>query len=229
MIPECPSIRILIADDHPLFRDGLRMLLSAESGFEVLAAAPDGEQAIEMCRRLMPDVLLLDVSMPRFSGLDVLTRVTAECPAVRTILLTASLDRRQTVEALTNGARGVVMKDTASEVLFRSIKDVVAFGYWLAERTVDEIVGALQEKRSPCEGDASPLPLLTTRERQIISAVAQGATNDDIGRQFGLRPQTVKNHLTSIFDKVGVANRLELALFAVSHRLVEAPPPFAAA
>jgi len=220
MLPQ-PLIRFIIADDHPLFRDGLRRLLEAEPGFSVIAEVGDGQEALDETLRLRPDILLLDLSMPRLSGLDVLPRVTRDCPTVRTVLLTASIDRRQVVDALKDGARGVVLKETTSHTLCTCLRDVMAGGYWVGHGAVSDLVKALRDLEQGARRESAPVTRLTVRERQILSAVVDGATNEDIGRQCGLRRQTVKNHMTNIFDKLGVSSRLELAMMAISHGLVD--------
>ncbi len=213
-----PRIRVLIVDDHPLFREGLRMLLEAEQGFEVVGEAGDGHQAVEVTARLEPDIVLLDVSMPRLTGLDALAHIGRQCPRVRIVLLTATIERRQMVDALKLGARGVILKEAASLMLYRCLRDVMAGGLWVEHGVVEDLVQALRE---PDAGGPAPMAQLTVRERQIVSAIVEGATNEDIATQFGMRRQTVKNHLSSIFDKCGVSSRLELALFAMSHGIAD--------
>lgn len=215
-------IRIVIADDHPLFREGLRMLLDAEPGFHVIGEAGDGEQAVELALLLKPDILLLDVSMPRLSGFDALSRISRECQSVRTILLTATIERGHMVDALKLGARGVILKDAASQLLYRCLRDVMAGGFWIEHGVVGELVRAIRQLDQAAAADTpAPMTQLTCRERQIVMAVTEGASNDDIAQRFGMQRQTVKNHLSSIFDKCGVSSRLELALFAMNHGLAE--------
>lgn len=203
-------IRIVIADDHSMFRECLRTLLEAEPGFVVAGEAADGQQAIERTVAVGPDVVLLDLSMPRVSGLDALDEIARRCPRVRPVLVTGSIERRQVVDALKRGARGIFLKDTASQLLYRCVREVAMGGYWVEHGTVPDLVHAI--RRLDTTGGPSPADRLTPRERQIVGAIAEGATNEDVGREFNLRLQTVKNHLSSIFDKLGVSNRLELAL-----------------
>jgi DNA-binding NarL/FixJ family response regulator len=214
------TIRIVIADDHPLFREGLARILEFEPGMEVVGEASDGEEAISQATALQPDILLLDVQMPRLGGLEALPALSVACPRVRTVMLTASIDRTQTLEALRLGARGVLLKDAETSMLLTCLHNVMAGGYWVEHGVVSDLVGAVRDAQQRTDS-VVPAMMLTRRELQIVAAILDGATNDDIGRQYGMRTQTVKNHLTNIFDKVGVSSRLELALFALSHQLLD--------
>jgi len=216
-----PKIRILVADDHPIFRDGLRKLLEAESDFHVVGEASDGEEAVRLARQIQPDVLLLDLAMPHQPGLEALRELTNLQTPVRTILLTVAIDKAQLVEALQLGARGVVLKETSTELLLKSIRTVVNGQFWVGREAVTDLVKVLRDL-VPAAGEESRKKAfgLTPRELEIVSAIVLGYTNKDIARKYTISEDTVKHHLTNIFDKVGVSNRLELALFAIEHRLV---------
>jgi DNA-binding NarL/FixJ family response regulator len=214
-----PPIRILIADDHPLIRDGLRRLFDLQPGLSVVGEAADGAEALQKLKALRPDILLLDVAMPRMDGLDVLRTLAGGTTQVRTILLTASIESEEAVQALRLGARGVVLKESATEQLYKCIHAVMKGEYWIGHERIGDVLHALlRADRVPPES-ASPASTLTPRERQVIAAVVEGASNKDIGKTLGLSEQTVKNHLSNIYDKLGVSTRLELALYAVHHRL----------
>jgi two-component system nitrate/nitrite response regulator NarL len=216
------TVRILIADDHALFRQGLRKLLEEERSFRVVGEAADGAEAVQSVQELKPDVLLLDISMPRHPGLEALHELETSAGRVRTIVLAASIEKSQMVEALEHGARGVVMKECASDVLMESIRTVMAGHYWIGREKVFDIVRALRELQAARMSEKSQNRYgLTGRELQIITKVAAGYTNKDIAKEFSVSERTVKHHLTSTFDKVGVSTRLELALFAVFHNLSE--------
>ena len=220
-MPERNKIRILVADDHPIFRDGLRKLLEAEADFRVIGEASDGQEAVKLAHELKPDVLLLDLAMPRQPGLDALRELSAAATPVRTILLTVAIEKAQLVEALQLGARGVVLKETSTELLLKSIRSVVAGQYWVGREAVTDLVRVLRDL-IPAAGEEAKKKAfgLTPRELEIVSAIVLGYTNKDIARKFTISEDTVKHHLTNIFDKVGVSNRLELALFSIEHRLV---------
>jgi DNA-binding NarL/FixJ family response regulator len=216
------TVRILIADDHTLFRQGLRKLLEEERSFRVVGEAANGVETVKCVQELKPDILLLDISIPRRPGIEVLRELEASFGRLRTIVLSWNIEKSQIVEALQHGARGVVMKECTSNVLMQSIWTVMAGGYWIGCEKVLDILRALRELQvTEIPGKSQDHYGLTVRELQIVTKVAAGCTNKEIAKELSVSERTVKHHLTSVFDKVGVSTRLELALFAVFHNLSE--------
>lgn len=218
------AVRILIADDHTIFRDGLRRLLEAEPELQVVAEAADGAETVAQTRELNPDVLLLDLAMPRLPGMDVMRELSSNGERLHTkiIVLTAAVERLEIVQALQLGARGVVMKEAATQLLMKAIRTVMAGQYWIGREAVGDIVEFL--RTNPSGEKPARNYGLTKREMDILTTIVAGLSNKEIARRFTLSEDTVKHHLTNIFDKVGVASRLELALFAINNRLAEPPP-----
>jgi DNA-binding NarL/FixJ family response regulator len=216
------QIRIVLADDHPIFRDGLRRLLEAEAGLKVIGEASDGNEAVKLARQLKPEILLLDLAMPRQPGLEALRELSHgdSSGPVRVILLTAAAEKNQVVEALQLGARGVVLKDSATQVLLKAIQTVMSGEYWVGRERVANMVLYLQNLVQSSTQEAQKKKYgLTPRELEIVSAVVAGYANKEVAEYFKISEDTVKHHLSNIFDKLGVSTRLELALFAVNHSL----------
>lgn len=218
------TIRLLIADDHPVVRIGLRNMLQNEPQFQVVAEARDGAEALSLTRKLQPDILLLDLAMPNMPGMDALRELTSDVTQTRTIVLTGLIEKRQILEALQLGARGVVLKDAAAEHLAACIRAVMQGQYWLEGRPVQNLVQVLRELTAQTAPPPRKTYGLTTRELEVVTLITEGCTNKDIATAFGISEETVKRHLTNIFNKLGVGNRLELALFALNHSLLPPAP-----
>jgi DNA-binding NarL/FixJ family response regulator len=226
MSAEPRTIRVVIADDHPILREGLRRLLEDDGEFHVVGQAADGADAVRLAREQQPDVLLLDLAMPRVSGLEALKEISAGGSTTKVLVLTVAIDDAQIVEALERGARGVVMKEAATELLFKAIRAVVAGHYWVGRDTVSDIVRHLRERAAAAAGRRlSPVDRLTPREREIVAAVAAGESNREVAQRLKLAEDTVKHHISNVFDKLGVSNRAELAAYAASHGLAGPLPP----
>jgi two-component system, NarL family, nitrate/nitrite response regulator NarL len=219
------AIRIVIAHDQADFRAELRTLLEGEPDFRVVGEASSPDDVVAVCEATLPHVLLLDVGMSGGTGLDVLERLRPLRLAARILMLTTGLARPDLVRTLQLGAYGVVLRETPAVLLFKSIRRVRAGEFWVGRDMVADLVKALSA------GTAAPAPApvlnaprafaLTPRELEIVGAVAGGYTDQQMGEKFGVGEEAVKSHLDSILQKTGVANRLELALFAIHHRLTQ--------
>jgi two-component system nitrate/nitrite response regulator NarL len=215
-------VRIVIADDHPIFRDGLRRLLESEPDLKVIGEASDGAEAVKLAGQLKPEILLLDLAMPKHPGLEALREMSSGPGpnSVRVILLTAAAEKNQIVEALQLGARGVVLKDSATQLLLKAIHAVMAGEYWVGRESVSNLVQYLRNLVQSSGEEARKRKFgLTPRELEIVAAVVAGYSNKEIAEYFKISEDTVKHHLSNIFDKLGVSTRLELALFAVNQSL----------
>jgi DNA-binding NarL/FixJ family response regulator len=221
---ESGLIRIVIADDHPIFRDGLRKLLTLEEDFRVVAEAKDGKEVLEVLEEHQPDILLLDLKMPGLDGLTALQKLQNSRTKTKVIVLTASEDKNQFVQAMKFGTCGIVLKQTATELLIKSIRKVHAGEIWLDSHTTAAVMRQFSSPMDPAplggrDRDRSPL---SQREREIVVLVAQGFKNKEMAEKMFISEQTVKNHLHNIFDKLGVSDRLELALYAI-HKNIHTP------
>lgn len=204
-------IRIVIADDHAIFRDGLRRLLASEKDFVVIGEAADGEQALSLTRQLAPDILLLDLAMPRKPGMEALRELAELNLPVHVILLTAAIHPFEVTCALQLGARGVVLKASPPELLLKSIRAVSEGQHWVASEVLSDWARIAKEPTSAAA--------LTSREIEIVAAIRTGSSNREIALKLSISEETVKRHLSNIFGKLGVSSRLELALLASRHNL----------
>jgi two-component system, NarL family, nitrate/nitrite response regulator NarL len=216
------TIRIVVADDHPVVRHGVKGMLMQEPGFEVVGEAEDGDVAITQTLELEPDILLLDLAMPRLPGLEAMRAIMTKAPRVKIILLTGTITTQQIIEALQIGARGILLKESVADDLSKSLRAVLSGDYWIGGERVANLLQALRELMAK----AAAVPErktygLTPRELEVVTCIVEGCSNRDIAKQFTISEETVKRHLSNIFDKTGVSTRLELALFSIAHKLVE--------
>ena len=227
--PAKSKIRIVVADDHPIFRDGLCKLLALEEDFEVVAQASDGREVLDVLQQYEPDILLLDLKMPGLDGLGTLQKLQAARNKTRVIVLTASDDKNEFVQAMKLGTSGIVLKQTATELLIKSIRKVHAGEIWLDSHTTAAVIRQFVANDEPTTTVASQMTAppqrdrerspLSQREREIVALVAQGFKNKEMAEKMFISEQTVKSHLHNIFDKLGVSDRLELALYAIHNNL----------
>ena len=208
------TIRIVVADDHPIFREGLGRSLADHSAFAVVGLASDAAAAVELTRRTAPDVVLLDISMPG-GGLTALREIASADPAPVVAMLTVSEDDAHIVEALKAGAKGYILKGIGSRELIDVVADLAAGRTYLSPSLAMKVLAAM---RAPAEAKpASPLETLTKREEDILRLVSQGLSNKEVALQLDLQEKTVKHYMTSILQKLHVRNRVEAALIARDH------------
>jgi DNA-binding NarL/FixJ family response regulator len=215
--PARRPVRVAVVDDHPLFREGVQRILEGEGDVLLVGQAGGVDDAIALLETAAPDVLLLDLRLGAAHGLDLLARLPAG-GAPRVVIVTAFPDDQVIADAMRAGARGVVLKDAAPETLLAAIRQVAAGALSIPPELATRLVGALAQ-----DGATSGLSHLTSREREIAALVGRGLRNRDIAQRLGVAEKTVKGHLTSIFYKLGVADRLELALLAIKTRLAPSP------
>ncbi len=214
---EITKIRVVIADDHPIVRDGLRKLLSIEEDIDVVGEAADGQELLDNMDSWRPDVILLDLRMPNTDGLTALQMLNSTNNPAKVIILTASEDKNEFVQAMKLGCAGIVLKQTSADLIVKSIRKVNAGEIWLDAHTTAAVMRQFATAEAAAAGglrgrERAPL---STREREIVALVAQGYKNKEMAEKMFISEQTVKNHLHNIFDKLGVSDRLELALYAI--------------
>jgi DNA-binding NarL/FixJ family response regulator len=214
-------IRVLVADDHPVVRFGVRNMLEHDPAFQIVGEAGDGDEAITQTLDLEPDILLLDVQMPRLPGLEAMRAIMDRSPRVKIIILTSTVSTQQVIEALQIGARGIVLKDSVAADLTTAMRAVLSGDYWIGGERVMNLVAALNDlmKQAAATPERKTYGL-TPRELDVVTCIVEGCSNKDVAKQFAISEETVKRHLSNIFDKTGVSTRLELALFAIAHKLV---------
>ena len=199
-------IRVVVADDHRVVRAGLEQLLATFEDVEAVGSAAGGEEAITLCRELEPDVLLLDLSMPDLDGIEVTGRLRTAVPGTRVVVFTSFSDRERIVRALDAGAIGYLLKDAEPEEILAAIRAAARGESPLAPRAAAELLADRQARPSRVE--------LTAREREVLRLVVDGMANKQIGRRLGISEKTVKGHLTNLFQRIGVTDRTQAALWA---------------
>jgi DNA-binding NarL/FixJ family response regulator len=212
-------IRVALLDDHTLFRDGLRRLLDTEPDIDMVAEAKSGAEIFPLIEREQPDLLLLDLNLQNENGLELLPRLLEQFPDLKVLVLTASIDQEDRVNSIKLGARGVVLKYAAAENLIKSIRKVAEGEMWVDHETTKKLFEELADRRGP--KTESPLDLLTDREREVTALVGEGLRNKEIADRLFISERTVKTHISNIFQKLDLSDRLELALFAINQGLAK--------
>ena len=219
------AIRILLVDDHSLFRRGVAAALADHPDIQIVGEAADGLQAVAKAQELHPDVVLMDISMPKMDGLDATRQIKAEMPQVKIVMLTIAEEDQNLFEAIKSGAQGYLLKNVEPQELVEMLR-----GVFRGEAPISRGMAAkiLSEFARQAQGAATALRLSTTlsgREREVLGLVATGATNKGIAATLGISPSTVKNHLQKILDKLHLENRVQAAAFAFREGLAPASPP----
>lgn len=211
-----PPIRILLVDDHTLFRSGIRLLLQRHSDFEVVGEASDGVEGVKRAKELQPDIVLLDLHMPGLSGLEVIQLVLQDTPTCQVILLTVSEDAEDLAAALKSGAAGYLLKNIDADYLLDALRRVMQGDSVISNEMTAKLVASF---RKPAPVVITEADKLTPREREILAQLAEGLANKEIARKLDVAESTVKIHLQSILKKLGVNNRVQAAIYAIEHGL----------
>ena len=205
-------IRVLVVDDHPLFRQGVVSSLGLEPGLTVAGEANSGEDALKLARELLPDVILLDISMPGWNGLVTAEKISTACPASAIVMLTVSEDKDKLLAAFKAGARGYVLKGVSAQDLARVVRSAASGDVYVSPSLAAEMLVSLTHDHAP-----DSLQELTARERQILQLIGTGLTNREIGTRLFLSEKTIKHYVTNILQKLQVRSRVEAALFAAQY------------
>jgi len=219
---EPEPIRLLVVDDQELFRRGLTMVLSGEPGLELVGEAADGETAVEMVMRWAPDVVLLDVRMPKKSGIDTCVAIKAAAPATRIIMLTASDDEADLYDAVKSGASGYLLKDSSIDEVAQAVRLVADGQSLISPAMATKLLDEFKQMSRP-DRAAVLAPRLTDRELEVLRLVARGCNNREIGEQLFISENTVKNHVRNILEKLQLHSRMEAVMYAVRERLLDVP------
>ncbi len=213
------EIRILIADDHPLIREGLRRILDSDLQLQVVSEAGDGQGAINQARQLTPDVILMDLKMPGTDGVEASRVIRREFPEIKIIILTVAEDDDM-LEAIRAGASGYLLKDVEPDELLKAIHTVFEGRPAFHPLVTSRLLGEYNRLSMPVRKD-DEIGLLTEREKEVLGLIAQGESNKNIAHKLFISEKTVKNHITSIFRKLKVEDRTQAAIFAIKKRMVE--------
>jgi len=218
-------IRVLLVDDHALFRKGIASLLAGEPGFEVVGEAEDGLRAVERTRELMPDLIVMDLNMPRAGGSEATRRILEEFPYVKIVILTVSEDDKDLFEAVRGGAHGFLLKQIEPKALFDTLRGVMRGEASISRMMAAKLMGELRRESVNRTGTGvHRAPELSPREAEVLTLVAEGKSNKEIATVLDLAENTVKNHLKNILGKLHLENRVQAATYALRQGLLDKPP-----
>ena len=218
LVDEAPRIRVLLVDDHAVVRMGLRAFFDLLPDIEVVGEAADGSEGVAMARRLTPDVVLMDLLMPNMDGVTAIGRIKAELPETEIVTMTSFIEEEKVTAALEAGASGYVLKDAEAEEVAQAIRAAYA-----GEVHLDPQVARLLAQRMRAKKDPEPVEPLTDREKDVMRLLGQGMSNKEIGATLFITERTARTYVSNILGKLGLASRTQAALWAVEHKLVEAP------
>lgn len=210
-----PVIRVLLADDHSLVREGFRRILEGQPDIVVVGEAANGKLAIEMVEQLQPDVLVMDVTMPEMNGIEATRRLTRQCPKTYVVALSMQKDRVYVREMLRAGARGYLLKECDEQELVSAVREVSTGKAWLSAEVCNAV---LEDYRDHVP---EPIDLLSTREREVLQKIALGKTNQEVAQQLGLSVYTIEAHRVRILQKLNLHSGNELVRFAIRHKLID--------
>jgi len=213
--------RILLADDHPLFREGIKIALGSNSDIKVVGEAKDGFEAIALARQTMPDIILMDISMPRCNGLEATLAITREMPHIKIIILTVSEDSQNLYEAIRSGAQGYLIKDLQPKQLFKAIEMIADGEVLLAGGVAAKILVEYRHHSPQADSEQEIIDPLTERELEVLGLVAEGLSNIEIADRLFISSNTVKNHMSNILTKLHLRNRIQLTTYAIRKGLVK--------
>lgn len=216
------SIRVVIADDHEVVREGIRLILEAEQGFEVVGEACDGIEAVALVGEFVPDVVLMDLRMPRMDGLEALEQIRARWPGVAVVILTTFDEDDLMLRGLKTGARGYLLKDTSRATLFNTLRAAARGETLLTPEVIERVLAEQKGKQAQLQKGNKAGMTLTAREHEVLSGVARGETSKRIALELGITERTIKAHLTSIFNKLGVDSRAAAVAVALQNGLLDA-------
>lgn len=217
------TIRVLLADDHRLFRRGVMAALAEHPEFQIVGEATDGLQAIAMARELTPDIILMDISMPGMNGLEATRQIKANLPEVKVVILTIGEEDDNLFEAIKSGAQGYLLKDVEPQYLVEKLRGVCRGEAPISKTAATKILSEFSRQAQEADAGDRSKTALTAREKEVLGLVAGGTTNKEIASALGISPSTAKNHLQNILAKLHLENRVQVAAYALRKGLV--PPP----